>query len=98
MPVRRRQADRKLERGVDPFERENKGDRDREDGPLGRREPEPQSERDGCNADGELDPRIALRAQDVRNAVDGVSERLEHTGSLGLSAATEEVSCRIRSG
>src|SRR5207245_6280260 len=51
MPVRRRQADRELQRCVYPLEDEDQSDRDREDGPLERREPEPQSERDNGSAD-----------------------------------------------
>src|SRR5204862_1132427 len=66
-----------------PLEGKHQGDGDREHGPFKRRQPEPQGERDGCSADGELDPRVALGAHDVGDARERVAERTQkHARSL----------------
>src|SRR5207249_462330 len=83
MTLGRGQSDRELQRCIYPLERKHQGDGDREHGPFKRRQPEPQGERDGCSADGELDPRVALRAHDVGDARERVAERTQkHARSL----------------
>ncbi len=98
MAIGRRQADRELERGIDPFEPDDEGDCQHKYRPLDAGDSEPCSKRHRRDADAELDPRVALRAQDVRDALERVPEgSQEHTRSVrdtGILAA-DSVARRI---
>jgi uncharacterized protein (DUF2236 family) len=83
MPLGGRQADRKLERCVDPLEPDDEGDGQHQHGPLDTGHSEPCRKKQSRDADDELDPRIALRPNDVRDAGERVAERpQEHTRSV----------------
>jgi len=98
MAVGRRQADRELERRVDPLKSDHEGDGQHEHRPLDTRDSEPRRKQHCCYSDDELDPRVALRAEDVRNALERIAERSqEHTRSVrdtGILAA-DSVARRI---
>src|SRR2546428_10976265 len=83
MTVRRRQAYGELERGVDPLERQDECDRNGENRPLDGSDPQPRREQHRPDSKDDLDPRIALGAQDVGNALERVTKRpQQHPRSL----------------
>jgi len=83
MPLGGREAHRKLERRVDPLEPDDEGDGQHQHGPLNTGDAEPCSKKHGRYSDDELDPRIALRPDDVRDAGERVAKRpQEHTRSV----------------
>ncbi len=98
MPLWRGQADRELERGIDPLECENERDRDRENRPLDRADAKPRGQGNGRDRDRDLDPRVPLCAEDVGDSLERVGERpQEHTRSVrdtGILAA-DSVARRI---
>src|SRR5256884_822738 len=83
MPLRRRQADGELERGVDPLEAEDEGDGQQEYRPFDVGDSEPRREKHRCDRHNELDPGIALRAKDVRDALERIAEGTHHLRRLG---------------
>ena len=83
MAVRRRQAYGELEGGVDPLERQDECDRNGENRPLDGGDPQPRREQHRPDSKDDLDPRIALGAQDVGNALERVPKRpQQHPRSL----------------
>lgn len=75
MPFGRCEAHRELQRGVDRLEPKDEGDGQHEHRPLDVRDAEPCRKQHRRDADGELDPRVALGAKNVRDALEGVTER-----------------------
>ncbi len=83
MGLRRREAHRELESGIHPLQGEDDCDRQHEDSPFDGVHAEPGAERKRGHADGDLDPRVPLSAQDVRDSLERVAEGSQKHTHIG---------------
>src|SRR6267378_6315211 len=83
MGLRRREAHSELESGVHPLQGEDDRDRQHEDSPFDRADAEPRAEPKGRYADGHLDPRVRLSAEDVRDPLECIAKGPEEPTHIG---------------